>query len=67
MPPTGDELLRALQELEAALEAFAAVYEAWARSPDVGPQALVEALARAEQRLDDARAALEAIESRLRA
>lgn len=67
MAPPSAELVRALEELEAALEAFAAVYDAWATQGAVGTDALVEALARAEQRLDAARAALAAVEARLRA
>jgi hypothetical protein len=67
MDQAAADLIRAVQELEDALEAFAAAHEAWSAKGLDGTEALIEALARAEARLDAARHALLAAEGRLRA
>jgi ABC-type transporter Mla subunit MlaD len=61
-----DELRHALQELELALEAFAAAYDQWSADEGRSTRPLLDALARAEERLDAAREALAAVEARLK-
>lgn len=60
------ELQRAFAALIVALEEFQRAYDQWAAHAGAPPRRVADLLAEAERKVDDARAALVALEERLR-